>query len=121
MFFKEQLLSAGQYNIQTTSNKLFAWGLGTSGQLTTLPYIYSIAQLSTGASHALAITSDNRLLAWGLNTSGQLGDGTTQNKSFPVQVGSTGWKKISAGASHSVALRADDVLFAWGSANNGAL
>ena len=92
MLIKEQLLTSGQYNVQKTSNKLFAWGLGTSGQTGSVLYIFSIAQLSAGSSHAVAITSDNRLLAWGLNNAGQLGDGTIVNKSFPQEGDLIYWK-----------------------------
>ena len=122
MLIKEQLLTSGQYNVQKTSNKLFVWGLGTSGQVGSVLYLFSLAQLSAGNSHAVALTSDNRVLAWGLNSSGQLGDGTTINKSFPQQIGlKGGWKKVSAGNSFTVAVRGDGTLYAWGLNTSGQL
>jgi alpha-tubulin suppressor-like RCC1 family protein len=121
MLLKEILLTSTQYNIQKTSNKLFVWGLGTSGQDTTVDYTFSLAQLSAGASHAIALTSDNRILTWGLNNTGQLGINDTINRSYPVQVGLKGWKRVAAGDSHSVAIRGDGSLFAWGLGTSGQL
>lgn len=122
MLIKEQLLTSGQYNVQKTSNKLFVWGLGTSGQVSSVLYLFSLAQLSAGNSHTVALTSDNRLLAWGLNSSGQIGDGTTINKSFPQQVGQRGgWKRVSAGGSFTVAIRGDGTLYTWGLNDSGQL
>jgi len=121
MLLKEILLASAQYNVVKTSNKLFAWGLGTSGQVTTVSYTFSLAQLSAGASHAIALTSDNRILAWGLNNAGQLGINDTINRSYPVQVGLKGWKRVAAGDSHSVAIRGDGSLFVWGLGTSGQL
>jgi len=120
MFFKEFLYKAQTQTF--TSNKLFTWGLGTSGQLGSYGESnLSLVQASAGQSHVLAITSDSRLLSWGVNSDGQLGDGTTINKSNPVQVGQPGWKKVAAGLLHSVAIRSDGTLFSWGSNSVGQL
>jgi alpha-tubulin suppressor-like RCC1 family protein len=122
MLLKEQLLASGQYQVALTSNKLFVWGYGVTGGATTTLNLFSLAQISAGNSHALALTSDNRLLAWGLNSNGQLGTNDAISRSFPAQVGGKGgWKKISAGASFSVVVRGDGTLFAWGNNASGQL
>ncbi len=121
MFFKEQLLSSSQYNIEKLSNKLFVWGLNTSGQVGPVLYLFSLAQISAGASHIVALTSDNRLLTWGLNSSGQLGTGDTLNRSFPTQIAASGWRRVRAGQSHTVAIRGDGELFTWGNNAGGQL
>ena len=46
------------------------------------------------------------LYAWGYNSPGCLGDGTTVDKSSPVQIGAlTSWIKVAAGGGHSAAIR----------------
>jgi len=42
-----------------------------------------------------ARTTDKKLYAWGWNSVGQLGDGTTTNRSSPVQIGAlTTWELV---------------------------
>jgi alpha-tubulin suppressor-like RCC1 family protein len=50
-----------------------------------------------------------------------LGDGTTINKSSPVQIGSSSWTSVTAGESHSAAIRTDGALFTWGGNTSGQL
>ena len=56
----------------------------------------SFTAVSANVSHAVAIKSDGTLWAWGVNSSGQLGDGSTVNKSSPVQIGAGSWAAVSA-------------------------
>jgi alpha-tubulin suppressor-like RCC1 family protein len=107
--------------VVAASGRLWAWGLPTTGQLG-ITGMFSIAQVSSGGNHQTAITSDGRLFAWGLNSAGQLGDGTTANKSNPVQIGgNTSWRSVSAGGSYTMAIRSDGKLFAWGVNTQGQL
>jgi alpha-tubulin suppressor-like RCC1 family protein len=72
--------------------------------------------VATGSDHTLALKTDGTLWAWGWNNFGQLGDGTTANRSTPVQVaGLSDVIAVSAGSRHSLALRADGTVWAWGS------
>ncbi len=89
------------------TGELFAWGDNEYGQLgdgTTSerhsPVLVGqtgalagkrVAAMTTGAAHALAVTSDGILVAWGLNEAGRLGDGTGQSRSAPVPVYTNGW------------------------------
>jgi len=61
----------------------------------------------------VAVKTDGTLWAWGDNVHGQLGDGTTTNRSTPVQIG-TGFAAVAAGISHTVAVKTDGTLWAWG-------
>jgi alpha-tubulin suppressor-like RCC1 family protein len=105
----------------TAAGPLWAWGLGTGGQIG-ISGMFSIAQVSSGGNHQVALDSDGRLYAWGLNSAGQLGDGTSFNKSNPIQIGgNTSWTSVSAGGSYTMAIRNDGALFAWGSNALGQL
>ena len=76
---------------------------------------YTIEQIAGGGSHSLALKSDGTVWAWGQNERGQLGDGTTSNRSTPVQVSNlTGVIAIAAGDSQSLALKSDGTVWAWG-------
>ena len=78
--------------------------------------------VSSGLSHALAVTTDGKLFNWGLNTNGQLGDTTVVAKSSPIQVKSgTSFAQISAGFNHSMATDSSDNLWAWGNNSTGQL
>jgi alpha-tubulin suppressor-like RCC1 family protein len=74
--------------------------------------------LSSNGQHNLLLLPDGTLRAWGSNTLGQLGDGTTNQRTTPVPVGTaTNWAGLSSGENHNLALRADGTIWAWG--NNG--
>jgi alpha-tubulin suppressor-like RCC1 family protein len=55
------------------------------------------------------------------NFMGALGDGTTVNKSSPIQIGTDLWLEAKAGKYSNAAIRSDGTLWAWGSNNTGNL
>ena len=68
------------------------------------------------------IKEDGTLWGWGFNNVGQLGDGSTTNRSSPVQIGSdTDWKWLSCRTYHVLAERTDGTIWAWGSGGDGQL
>ena len=96
-----------------TSGHLYMWGDNQSGQLgdgstaqTTVPYFvnrfgssrvvqFSATQNKTvsdsaSESFCAARLDDGRIFTWGNNHSGQLGDGTTVQKTVPVEIGTMG-------------------------------
>jgi hypothetical protein len=89
---------------------VWAWGLGTSGQLgngtttsSNVPVQVSgltgVTAIAAGGAFGLALEPDGTVRAWGLGTSGQLGNGTTTNSNVPVQVsGLTGVTAIASGS-----------------------
>jgi PKD repeat protein len=61
------------------------------------------------------VLGNGNVWAWGNNAYGQVGDGTTGNRSSPVQVNlPADAVAVSAGAHHSYALLADGRVFSWG-------
>jgi alpha-tubulin suppressor-like RCC1 family protein len=81
-----------------------------------------VLKAAAGAFHTAVIKSDGSLWAWGRNDSGQVGDGTTENKTLPVRIGTdTDWTEVSAGYAHTVGIKNDGTLWAWGKNNAGQL
>ncbi len=80
--------------------------------------------------HAIAINIYGEVWTWGRNDKG-LGDGTTVDRSYPVQVMITNDDGqlvplknvmiVAAGEKHSVALTRDGILYTWGDNSKGQL
>jgi len=80
------------------------------------------AVIGAGINHSVTLKTDGTIWAWGYNYGGQLGDGTTVDKSSPVQAGSdTNWSSVAAGQYYTIAIKADGTLWAWGANNYGQL
>jgi alpha-tubulin suppressor-like RCC1 family protein len=83
----------------TSASTLLAWGDNSYGQLgdgtvtrrtepvqVLLPAGALVTQVASGDDHTVALTSTGQVLAWGYNRYGQVGDGSTTNRSAPVEV-----------------------------------
>lgn len=95
--------------------------------------LLGIEQVSAGTIHTLALGADGNVWAWGTNSHGSVGDGTTTNRPYAVQVltaklpGDVGYPGnkplsnivwISAGGTSSygtsLAMAEDGTVFIWG-------
>ena len=114
---------------------VWAWGFNQYGQLgdstttqRTTPVQVSglsgVIAIASGGYHSMALKSDGTVWAWGYNSNGygQLGDGSTTDRTTPVQVSLIGGVvAIAGGGYHSMALKSDGTVWAWGANYYGQL
>src|SRR5664279_115331 len=90
-------------------------------------YLNSITAIMGGEVHNVAVKSDGSVWAWGQNAFGQLGDGTTNDESFPVQVGLGcvpplgSVTKLGGRTYWNMAVKSDGTVWAWGMNQGGQL
>ncbi|AKJ01174.1 alpha-tubulin suppressor-like RCC1 family protein [Archangium gephyra] len=78
--------------------------------------------LAAGYSYSVMLKQDGMLWAWGYNAVGQLGDGTTIQRTTPVQVpGLSNIIDLAAGNAHTLALKQDGTAWVWGNNSGGQL
>ena len=90
------------------------------GELIPMTEVKAIS-ISPEASNVLALRRGT-VWSWGINGAGAVGDGTTINRSIPVQVdGLMSIQSISAGHQYALALKSDGTVWAWGTNERGTL
>lgn len=78
----------------------------------------TVASLAVAQDHSCALLSDGSARCWGANSVKQLGDGTTENRSSPVFVGTlSAAVGISTAINSSCARMPDSTLTCWGARN----
>jgi alpha-tubulin suppressor-like RCC1 family protein len=79
-------------------------------------YRANYQRMASGSSAYQTIEiREGTLWAWGYNFFGQLGDGTTTNRSTPVQIGADNkWVNVATSYDHTLGLKSDGSLWAWG-------
>ncbi len=82
-----------------------------------------VLMISTQRSHNCALTDTGLVKCWGSNSQGQLGDGTTTDRSEPVDVTglSSNTNSVAAGGRHTCALSDSGGVKCWGDNYYGQL
>ena len=128
-------ISASQYHTcaLTTVGAVKCWGYNLSGQLgdnstTNRPTPVDVVGLSSGVAaisagwyHTCALTTAGAVKCWGGDAQGQLGDGSTTNRSTPVDVVGlgSGVAAINAGLDYTCALTTTSAVKCWGYNGDG--
>jgi alpha-tubulin suppressor-like RCC1 family protein len=119
----------------TTNHGVKCWGNNSSGQLgdgstndSNVPVDvrgldHGIQSIAMGDFHACAMTTENLLKCWGLNNFGELGDGSTTDSPFPLEIsvfqGSI--RSMALGSAHTCGLTNVAVVKCWGTNYFGQL
>ena len=82
-----------------------------------------VADLAVGRNHTCAVTVEGSLKCWGGNYNGQLGDGTTTDRTTPVDVIglSSGIATVSGSGDHTCAVTTEGIAKCWGGNWKGQL
>ena len=87
--------------------------------------IYTDTTLSSDESHTCAILDNGSVACWGRNNLGQLGDGTTIDRSTPVQTSSLGNGRtaiaLTTGSKNTCAILDNGSVSCWGYNGGGEL
>lgn len=118
----------------TSSGELFCWGEEGWGQLGNGDVSYrtqptpveggpgTFSRITTGLEHSCGLGDTGQAWCWGYGSAGQLGDGTYDDTSLPVQVGTAmTFQEISAGGFHTCSITPAGEGHCWGGNYYGQL
>lgn len=111
----------GQLGDDTVKNRVRA-GVDVPGLSDVTALVAARRGTTIPSDHVCALVVDGTVKCWGANSKGQLGDGTTTDRSRPVDViGLSGATAIFSGAENTCALVEGGELRCWGANLNGIL
>jgi alpha-tubulin suppressor-like RCC1 family protein len=132
----KSIVAGGSHTCALLSDgALECWGGNAKGQLghgvspdssSPVP-VFELAEgvkaVSAGARHTCALMETGGVKCWGENASGGVGDGTSINRSTPVDVSGleAGVKSVVTGAGHTCAVMMDGSVKCWGWNPSGQL
>lgn len=125
----QRIAAGSNHSIAIKSDgTVWAWGDNTSGQLgdgtsgslsdkniaVQVSGLSGIEAIDGGADDTLALRWDGTVWACGWNSTSQLGDGTTLDRTTPVQALISDVASISGGYGHTVAAKSNGAVWIWG-------
>ena len=130
------IAASGAYTCALTAlGGVKCWGVNYDGELGdgtttnhTTPVDVSgltsgVTAITANSLHTCALLASGGVKCWGMNSSGELGDGTTTNRTTPVDVSglTSGVSAIGAGYNHTCAAMATGGVKCWGNNSSGQL
>ncbi|MFH1727273.1 MAG: hypothetical protein ABIA04_02495 [Pseudomonadota bacterium] len=118
----------GQLGNGSTENSLVP--LDVISSATDLNPLTAVEKISINSNHVCALMEDTSIKCWGYNNYGQLGDNSTNNSSFPVDVIEnvddvatvmSNVVEISTGEAFTCSLMSDSTVKCWGNNEYGQL
>ena len=109
------------------NDEIWYWGsyYGSSNSMAYIPQKLDFKieySLISGNSHYLFLDKQKKLWSWGSNYNGELGDGTTTQRTGPVQIMSDKkFTQVSAGERFSLVIDDDGKIWSWGRNSVGQL
>ncbi len=108
-------------NLGPTTSYLMAWGRNDYGQASWQSFAApNISKVAAGMHSTFFIRADGTLWAVGYNNYGQLGDGTTTNRTGPIQI-ATGVTEVATSGEQTLFVKTDGSLWAMGNNSHGQL
>lgn len=122
--------------ILLSTGEMKCWGSNSNGQIgagsgsnyhpapvTVSGLSSGVTAIATGNNHACALLNTGGMKCWGYNGTGHIGDGTTTNRTTPVNVSglTTGVSAISAGSNATCAALSSGDVKCWGDNTRGTL
>lgn len=112
-----------EMNASLSSDWIFLYSPANPVEVSQNQGLAGVAFISAGYAHSCALLKNGKVMCWGSNGKGELGDGTTTDSNYAVEVqGLNGIAKaISAGKNYSCATLSDNTVKCWGSNSSGQL
>ncbi|MBI3732089.1 MAG: PKD domain-containing protein, partial [Chloroflexi bacterium] len=115
--------TAGSYTVGLTASNSGGFNTKTVGNFISVTLTASANLVSADGYHTCVLTTGGGVKCWGYNFDGELGDGTTTNRTTPVDVSglTSDVIAIAAGGSHTCALTTGGGVKCWGYNGYGEL
>lgn len=124
-----QIATGDTHSCAVVSGGVKCWGSNSRGQLgnssttassspvTAIAASSGVSKVAVGTNFSCAYFAAGTVSCWGANDANQVGDGTTTDRTGPVQIISSGATDVALGSGHGCAI-VSSVIRCWGQDSN---